>query len=220
MERSKSIYRFLGCSGTFKGTTINSLLRGARVGYCWPIFSPIKPWKRLGNGILMGKLRLGDNMDLAGLSLITLEQNLWQVSHDDCMNTLFIERSVLDNLFYWVKDKGIDWRNDTRERNFIRDVRDEELRLTKNYEWKEVRGIILEMLDEDFITQTILSEPTRREWFPEGVKDYLIFQSEYIDFLREFWGTGSELCVRKISNAQEYLEKIKKGEIIPSERIN
>lgn len=216
---SKEIYRFLGCSGTFKGTTINSLMRGGRVGYCWPVFSPIKPWKRLGNGVLMGKLRLGDNLDLAGLSLVTLEQNLWQTSHDPEMRTLFIERSVLDNLFYWVKDKEIDWHNDTRERNFIRNVRKEELQIASRYEWKETKGIILEMLDEKFIEETILKELTRREWFPGGAQEYLLFQREYIDFLREFWGGSSELKLRKITSATEYLEKIKRGEPIPSERI-
>ena len=217
---NKEIYRFLGGSGTFKGTTINSLMRGARVGYCWPVFSPIKPWKRLGNGVLMGKLRIGDNIDLAGLSLITLEQNLWQVEHDPEMKTLFIERSVLDNLFYWVKEKEIDWTKDTANRNFIKDVRKEELKIIEKYGWVEKRGIILEMLDENFINNTILSEPTRREWFPGGAQDYLLFQREYINFLREFWGIGSELKLRKIISAPEYLEKIKKGEPIPSERIN
>lgn len=217
---NKEIYRFLGCSGTFKGTTINALMRGGRVGYCWPVFSPIKPWKRLGNGVLMGKLRIGDNIDLAGLSLVTLEQNLWQTEHDPDMKTLFIERSVLDNLFYWVKGEGISWATDTVKRKFIKDTREEELQIASRYGWGERKGIILEMLDEDFITNTILSEPTRREWFPGGAQDYLSFQREYINFLREFWGSGSELKLRKIPNAPEYLEKIKKGEIIPSERIN
>ena len=215
---NKEIYRFLGGSGTFKGTTINSLMKGARVGYCWPVFSPIKPWKKLTEGKLKGYIRQGNNMDLAALSLVTLEQNLWQLDHDIYLKTLFIERSVLDNLFYWCKAEEKDWVKDDDVKNLIRDIRKEELELATKYGWKEKKCIILSMEDPEFIENTILKESTRREWFPT-VGDYLHFQKEYIEFIKKYIGE-TELYLRRIENAPIYLEKIEKGEVIPTERIN
>ena len=217
----KKIFRFLGCSGTFKGTTICGLMRGARLGYCIPVFSPIKPWKRhFGKGgVLEGVLGEGhDNLDLAGLSLVTLEQALWQTRLDPDLNTIFVERSVLDNLFYWCKSTDRFCAKDKETRYFIKKVREEELEIMKKYDVSEFKNTILYMEDTEFIEKEILKEPTRREWFPT-VGDYLHFENEYLEFMKKYLGTKM-LWIRRIGNAVEYLEKIKRGEMMLSEKLD
>lgn len=217
----KKIFRFLGCSGTFKGTTIVNLMRGARLGYCVPVFSPIKPWKRVfGNGgVLEGKLGEGhDNLDLAGLSLVTLEQALWQTELDQDLHTIFVERSVLDNLFYWCKATGMDWAHNKEAKEFIKKVRQEEIDLASKYEVREEKNTVLFLEDPEFVENVILKEPTRREWFPTK-GDYFQFANEYLEFIKKYMGTKT-LWIRRIKNAPEYLEKIKRGDMMMSEKLD
>lgn len=217
----RKIYRFLGGSGTFKGTTIVNLMKGARLGYCLPVFSAIKPWKRHSTGALKDYIRVGNNMDLAGLGICILEQGMWQMTLDPDLQTMFVERSILDNLFYWCKENNKNWREDPEVIKEIEKLRKEEIITEMKYNFKEEKNTILSMEDEEFIENEILKEPTRREWFPT-VKDYLDFQLEYIEFIKKFINLGNTLYLRRISNAPMYLETInsnKVGEVWPSEKI-
>lgn len=197
----RRIYRYYGMCGTFKATTIQALLQNDPCrGYTLPVWSLPKPWKRLEQGILKGEIEEKNNLTLAALELCTLEGVLMTAALDPDIEFILAERGVLDNLFYWSISK-----NHTQEelRTMIEKVRGEEERIEESYGWKEVRNTILVMEDEEFIDSVILSEPSRREWFPD-VKSYLEAQEKYVKFMFK-WLEG-KLAEHRIINARDYIE--------------
>lgn len=205
MERIKHIFRFYGMSGTFKGTSIKAYLKG-REDMALPIFSLPKPWKKLEKGVLRGHIQEGNNMNLAALTLCTLQHTLWvneALENGNCFDLLLAERGVLDNMWYWTRKEGSKLSAQEQE-SVVSQVRREELRIEEELGWEEWRNLVLIMEDEDFIDSHILSEPTRRQWFPD-VQSYLEAQRDYINFLRKHI---PDLRERRIENAAEYLRKL------------
>lgn len=198
----KRLYRYHGMSGTFKGATIKSLLQGNKLGYTLAVWSMIKPWKKLEDSAFQGLIRKGNNMDLAAMYLCTLENTLRQAAVDPDIEIILSERGVLDNLFYWSKLESVNLPADYIQSVILR-VREEEKQLEERFGFTEMRNTVLVMEDEEFIENHILSEPTRRAWFPD-VKTYLSKQEEYLKFIFRYG--GDKIYERRILNARDYIE--------------
>lgn len=188
-------------SGSLKATTIKGLLQRGRLGYALPVFSIIKPWKTYHRELLEGLTEKSNNLDLAALSLCNLENVLMQSELDPDIEFILAERGVLDNIWYWMKVEGKDWRKGEGE-DILRKVREAEIQLEEKYGFKEMRNTLLVMEDKDFIKSHVLKTPARKEIFPD-VDTYLREQDDYCDFLLKYG--GDKLRYREIKNAPEYL---------------
>lgn len=175
---------YYGLSGTFKGTTINSILKsneGIQVCY-----SDIKKWKRLDSD-LFGGATVGNNYNYSNHHFCKLEHILSNLHHND----LLIERGVSDFCFYQSLVDGED------PEMIKKIVRYEEKLLSGS----DVEKILLIQEDEKFIGKTILSEPTRSQWFPD-VESYRREQNKYIKFTKEYNKITSEVVIR---DAEDYI---------------
>lgn len=188
-------------SGSLKATTIKGLLQRGRLGYALPVFSVIKPWKTYHRELLEGLTEKSNNLDLAALSLCNLENVLMQSELDPDIEFILAERGVLDNIWYWMKVEGKDWRKGEGE-DILRKVREAEIQLEEKYGFTEMRNTMLVMEDRDFIKSHVLKTPARKEIFPD-VDTYLKEQDDYCDFLLKYG--GNKLHYREIKNAPEYL---------------
>ena len=184
--------------GTFKETTIKTLLKDPRRGYTLPVWSMNKPWKNLEKGVLNGLIR-DSNIDLAALSLCNLENVLRIADNDPDIEFLLCERGVLDNMFY----QEIKYENLSKDQ--IKQIRQAELDIESEHGFKEIRNTVLVMEDEDFIENCILLEPSRRKWFPD-VESYLREQEKYVKFIFSY--LNGEMVERRICSAAEYLKSI------------
>ena len=181
---------FYGLSGTFKGTTINSLITPDTA----VVWSMIKPWKRLETGIYSGMIERND-LNYALLHLCILEHTL---KTTDKKNIL-VERGVSDMSYYRMRMyENID---PNASDNWIQKAVEEELRICQD----PVHKILLVQNDKDFIENVILSEPTRREVFPNGLDDYLMNQESYIKFTERYNSIDEVIT---INNAKSYLESL------------
>lgn len=174
---------FYGMSGTFKLTTIQR-----KYGDTFKILSAIKPHYKMAKTIFNGNRELQD-LDFAMYRLLELSERLPQVG--DCS----IERGITDfmhsyqNRSYWKP--GID----------IQKLVEAE---SETFGDTEVKKILMVMKDEDFIQNTILSEPTRKAIYPD-LKTYLSEQDKYVEFTKK-WNLISEEII--ILDAHTYLNNL------------
>ena len=180
---------FYGLSGTFKGTTIETL-QNKDTAVVW---SMIKSWKRLETGIYSGQITYND-LNYAIQHLTLLEYVLKTTDKKDVL----VERGISDMLFYRMK--AYEALGETIDDSWIRKSVEEELRLCGNH---MVQKILLVQNDRDFISNVILSEPTRAEKFPNGLSDYLKSQDDYIKHTEKY-NSISEVIT--INDAKSYLE--------------
>ena len=183
---------FYGLSGTFKGTTIKSILSNNQdIAVVW---SMIKTWKRLETGIYSGLIERND-LNYALLHLCNLEHTL---KTTDKKNIL-VERGVSDMSFYRMSAyRNID--PDASDK-WIREAVEEELRICQG---QAVHKILLVQNDREFIENVVLSEKTRREVFPD-LDTYLKCQDQYVKFCEKY-NDISEVIT--INNAKSYLESL------------
>ena len=156
---------FYGMSGTFKSTTIDSESEGFENPTI--IRYMIKPWKRIEEKLFPGLIEK-NNIIFATLHLCNLES---QVSNLDIDHLTLIERGVTDMLFYQSQECNSIVQNDS----WIKKAVEYELGLVEN-DANSPEKILLIQKDRDFIENKILSEPTRREIFPD---DYVKFTGKY-----------------------------------------
>lgn len=181
----RSITFYYGMSGTFKATTINTLINKGI--YEKPIWSDIKPWKSLES-------LLGVNQDdrvYAMLHLYNLKREV-----NTAKNSIVVERGVTDMLYYYYKN------NPQLDINLsmVKDVLLKEKEICKDF---EIKKVILVQRDEDFIENVILKEPTRSKEFRD-LKSYLEGQDMYLKFTTEYNDIDE---IIDIFDAKEYIEK-------------
>ena len=182
---------YYGLSGTFKSTTIEN--ERHRLEDCSVIKSMIKSWKDLETGIYSGMI-IKNDLNYALLHLCILEHELKYNRH---RNTL-IERGVTDMAYY--KMRIIENFGDINDSWIINSVK-KESELCNEIPQK----ILLVQNDINFIKNTILSEPTRKEVFPGGLDDYLENQERYIEFTKKYNDISD---IVYIDNAMEYINKL------------
>lgn len=193
---------FYGLSGTLKITTINSRLSDPKLNTNWSVmWSGIKQWKELENGIFSGKVEVND-LNYAINHLSRLEDFIgecwtWQKEY------LFVERGVTDMLFYKSQKTAL-------EDGFIKDVVSYENGLTiynSDYDLDggvfNVKKTLLVMEDKDFIIKSINSHPSRQVF--KDVDDYLAKQKEYVDFTKKYNNIDETIT---ITSARDYLTSI------------
>lgn len=180
---------YYGLSGTFKGTTIETL-QNKDTAVVW---SMIKSWKRLETGIYSGQIIYND-LNYAIQHLTLLEYVLKTTDKKD----ILVERGISDMLFYRMKAYEV--LGETIDDSWIRKSVEEELRLCGDH---MVQKILLVQNDKDFIRDVILSEPTRSEKFPNGLSDYLKSQDDYIKHTEKY-NSISEVIT--INDAKSYIE--------------
>ena len=181
---------FYGMSGAFKGTTIQhfkNLDPGSKV-----LSSKNKLWKGFESNLFPGMIEKS-HLNLALLHLC----NLSTIDGSFAGNIL-IERGVTDPIFYQV----MDCPNLLRNPSWIEKAVQEELKLLP----EEPKKILLIQKDRDFIENTVLSEPTRREIF-ENADIYLEKQDLYVNFTKRF-NKISEIV--EIDCAAKFLEELDK----------
>lgn len=165
---------YYGMSGTFKSTTIEREQKKSEDSTV--IRSMIKSWKKIENELFPGLIER-NNINFAALHLCNLESQVTNLDYD---HLTLIERGVTDMLFYQIQECSSLLQNS----GWIEKV--------VNYELKLVEGdantpekILLVQKDRNFIENKILSEPTRREIFPD-VDSYLKAQDSYVEFTGRF----------------------------------
>ena len=184
---------FYGLSGTFKGTTIKSILNNNQdIAVVW---SMIKTWKRLETGIYSGLIERND-LNYALLHLCNLEHTLKTTDKKD----ILVERGVSDMSYYRLQAyRNIDPGASDK---WIREAIEEELRICQG---QAVHKILLVQNDREFIENVVISEKTRREVFPNGLTDYLNNQEAYITFTEQYNKIDEVIT---INNARSYLESL------------
>ena len=170
------ITMYYGCSGTFKATTIESILTRCP-GLYNVMWSDIKPWKRWEN--ILGTQQ--DDRNYAILHLCNLRnaiKNNWPPG----VNNLLVERGVSDMLYYYYKNN----REIGENSKWIKDVVHEEDILCEQNSYYTPRRILLVQKDFDFVRDVILREPTRAKEFPGGVQEYMEHQDAYVEFTQKY----------------------------------
>ena len=183
---------YYGLSGTFKGTTIKSILSNNQdIAVVW---SMIKTWKRLETGIYSGLIERND-LNYALLHLCNLEHTLKTTDKKD----ILVERGVSDMSFYRLSA----YRNmsESIDDSWIRKSVEEELRQCIDH---KIYKILLVQNDREFIENVVLSEKTRREVFP-NLDTYLKCQDQYVKFCEKYNDIDE---IIKINNAKSYLESL------------
>ena len=184
---------FYGLSGTFKGTTIKSILNdNQNIAVVW---SMIKTWKRLETGIYSGLIERND-LNYALLHLCNLEHILKTTDKEN----ILVERGVSDMSYYRMcAYNSMDLNVSDK---WICEAIGEELRICQG---QAVHKILLVQNDREFIENVVLSEKTRREVFPNGLTDYLKNQEAYITFTEQYNKIDEVIT---INNARSYLESL------------
>lgn len=191
---------FYGLSGTLKTTTIDSLIHKPEIqGNNIVMWSGIKPWKELENGIFSGKVESND-LIYAINHLTRLEEyvgNCWVYE----IENLFVERGVSDMLFYRSMKTAL-------EDEFILDVidKEEELTFRSDFDWGgeiNVKRTLLIMEDKDFISKSINAHPSRQLF--KDVDDFLAKQKDYVEFTKKYNNIDETIT---ITSAKDYLVKL------------
>lgn len=180
---------FYGLSGTFKSATIETL-QNKDTAVVW---SMIKSAKRLETGIYNGMIGYND-LSYAIQHLTLLEYVLKTTDKKD----ILVERGISDMTFYRMI--AYERMGETIDDSWIRKSVEEELRLCGDH---GIHKVLLIQNDREFIKNTILSEPTRAEKFPNGLDDYLKSQELYVKHT-ETYNNISEVIT--INDAKSYLE--------------
>lgn len=189
--KSKDITFYYGMSGTFKATIINKIISEEKDTI--PMWSMAKPWRNYEKETFAAAGLKKNSLNLAMLHLCLLENICCSRNIN---NNLIIERGVSDMMYFSMKEgnPGIS--------DYCENAIQKELDICS--EWN-VKKILLVQKDKDFINNRILSEPSRAETFPGGIKEYLEKQEEYIDFTTKYNDINS---IIEIDNAREFLESI------------
>lgn len=186
---------YYGLSGTFKGTTIKSILSNNNNQDISVVWSMIKTWKRLETGIYSGLIERND-LNYALLHLCNLEHTLKTTDKKD----ILVERGVSDMSYYRLQAyRNID--PDASDK-WIREAIEEELKICQG---QAIHKILLVQNDREFIENTVLSEKTRCEVFPNGLDDYLKSQELYVKFTEQYNKIDEVIT---INNARSYLESL------------
>ena len=189
------ITMYYGCSGTFKATTIESILTRCP-GLYNVMWSDIKPWKRWEN--ILGTQQ--DDRNYAILHLCNLRnaiKNNWPPG----VNNLLVERGVSDMLYYYYKNN----REIGENSKWIKDVVHEEDILCEQNSYYTPRRILLVQKDFDFVRDVILREPTRAKEFPGGVQEYMEHQDAYVEFTQKYNKIDE---VINIKDAEKYVNDL------------
>lgn len=188
----RNITFYYGMSGTFKATIIRSIL--SKVQNISPIWSEIKPWKELENGIFKNKLQVND-LNFAALHLCNLRAHT--NSSEYFKKDLLVERGVTDMIFYDLKNN----KNKNEDSSWISKVVDKEIKLCDD---REIRKILLIQKDTDFINKVIFRESTRKEQFSD-INDYFLKQDQYVEFTKKYNKIDE---VKVIDSASEFLKEL------------
>lgn len=184
---------FYGISGTFKTTTVNSILNSGQD--CVAIKSMIKTWKDLEQGIFNGLIDYND-LNYALLHLCILKHEIDKKAAEN----ILVERGVSDMFYFMLRNNP----SLKIENEVIQDAVRKEEELCKDL---GVKKILLVQKDIEFIENYVLKDPIRQATFPGGLDQYLRNQEDYVDFTKKF---NNSALVIEIENAQKYLDKLGK----------
>lgn len=189
------ITMYYGCSGTFKATTIESVLTKCP-GLYNVMWSDIKPWKHWEN--ILGTQQ--DDRNYAILHLCNLK-NAIRSNWPPGVNNLLVERGVSDMLYYYYKNN----REIGENSKWIKDVVHEEDILCEQNSYYTPRRILLVQKDFDFVRDVILREPTRAKEFQGGVQEYMEHQDAYVEFTQKYNKIDE---VINIKDAEKYVNDL------------
>jgi hypothetical protein len=184
---------FYGMSGTFKTTTVNSILNSGQD--CVAVKSMIKTWKDLEQGIFNGLIDYND-LNYALLHLCILKHEIDKKAAEN----ILVERGVSDMFYFMLRNNpGLDIKNEVIQ-NAVR----KEEELCKDL---GVKKLLLVQKDIEFIENDVLKDPIRQATFPGGLDQYLKNQKDYVDFTKMF---NSSVLVIEIKDAYKYLSELGK----------
>lgn len=182
---------YYGMSGSMKSTTISQQVDTSLADDVKVMYSLIKPWKNLENGIFKEFAEPND-INFAMMHLCQLENN---VKNMDCKkDVLFVERGVSDMLFY----KNI---TTPLSDKFIKSVVDKEIEFCRE---NKVYKMLLIMKDLHFIENVILKNKHRANVFKD-VDDYITKQSEYVEFTMKHNKIDN---IKEIDDAVKYIKEL------------
>lgn len=184
----KFIKFYYGMSGSFKATTIEAEITNSKTTSI-PMWSEIKSWKHWENTIFNRKNN-PNNINLGLLHLCRLKDYIHNYK-SIIDTTLYVERGISDMMFYW---SGL---NDVIENeDIIKSAVQEEEFICEQNSYYSPSKILLIQKDIDFISNVILTEPTRKECFPGGVQEYLEAQERYIEFTKKYNKITEEVIIK------------------------
>lgn len=187
---------FYGMSGSFKLTTMT---RSKNYKDDFKIYSDVKPHYGYINQFFKD-IRQPSDLDFVIHRLLTLKTP----GLLEGKKNISIERGVSDFLQCYINRPET---NKYLDLSFIPKVISEERDILTSLQPKEeLKKVLLVMLDKDFISNTILLEPTRKAIY-DNIDYYLERQRDYVKFT-ETYNNISEVI--EIKNALEYLNNLKK----------
>lgn len=190
------ITMYYGCSGTFKATTIESILEKNK-GLYNVMWSDIKPWKHW-EGILETPQ---DDRNYAILHLCNLKNAIYNDHWPPGVNNLLVERGVTDMLYYYYKNN----KEISENPEWIKRIVNEEDIICEQNSYYTPRKVLLIQKDIDFIRDVVLKEPTRAKEFPGGVNDFLECQNAYVNFTQKYNKIDK---VINIKDAEKYVNDL------------
>ena len=192
----KEVTFYYGISGTFKTTTIEAELKKEYKLKAEAMWSGIKYWKSLEEGIFDGLIPYSD-LNYAILHLERLRDKVWSV---DSPGYLFVERGISDMLYYWVREQEKQGKGEI-SRTWLETVLKEEDKLVEQNSYHTPQKVLLVQKDVDFIKDAIIGGP-RGKFFPGGLEDYLEQQEQYIKFTKELNNITREVIIK---DAEQYI---------------
>ena len=182
---------FYGMSGTFKGTTINSILNSGQDYVA--VKSMIKPWKDLEQGIFNGLIDYND-LNYALLHLCILKHEIDKKAAEN----ILVERGVSDMFYFMLRNNP----ELNIESEVIQNAVIKEEELCKDL---GIKKILLVQKDLEFIENNVLNDLFRKATFPGGLNQYLKNQEDYVEFTKMF---NSSVSVIEIKDAYKYLDEL------------
>ena len=181
---------FYGISGTFKTTTVNSLLNREK---CGVVRSKIKTWKNLESGIFSGLINYND-LNYALLHLCILEHEVDELKNEN--EKILVERGITDMFYFSLRNTKMNIKDD-----IIYSAVNKECDICKG----EINKILLVQKDLKFIEDVVLKDPIRAKIFPEGLNQYLENQENYIEFTEKY---NNITQIIEINDAKKYLAEL------------
>lgn len=191
----KDVIIYHGMSGTFKNSAIRSkqgINPGPHLG------TKNKFWKTHRNLPVFRDAIQDSSMVLCLLQLARLDDFM---NNNEAAQSLYIERGLIDNLFFHYHfDSVFDDEDKPEENRFlIKEILKLESTTLKD---SNVKRVLLIQKDVDFIKDVIFKNPVRNSTFRGDLDCYLKTQEIYVDFVKRYHKLDE---IYEITDAEKFI---------------